>query len=99
VISDFSPSLRQMMQETKVPIVLVMRTFPKISRDAVITNDYRGAYEAVSHLARGGRKRIGLIGGPRKVSNGKARWEGFQDALKADPALVRLPCSIRLWRR
>jgi LacI family transcriptional regulator len=92
-VSDINPSLRQMMQEMKVPIVLVMRTSPKISKDAVITDDYRGAYEAVCHLARSGRKRIGLIGGPRKVSNGKARWEGFQDALKAnalayDPALV-----------
>ena len=90
---DISPPLRQMMQEMKVPIVLVMRTYPKISKDAIITDDYRGAYEAVSHLARAGRKRIGLIGGPRKISNGKARWEGFRDALKAndlpyDPALV-----------
>jgi LacI family transcriptional regulator, galactose operon repressor len=90
---DISSPLRQMMQEMKVPIVLVMRTSPKISKDAVITDDYRGAYEAVCHLARAGRKRIGLIGGPRKVSNGKARWEGFHDALKAnglayDPALV-----------
>jgi LacI family transcriptional regulator len=92
-ICDLSPPLRQLMQEMKVPIVLVMRTFPTISRDAVITDDYRGAYEAVCHLARAGRKQIGLIGGPRKVSNGKARWEGFRDALKAnglayDPALV-----------
>lgn len=92
-VCDISPSLRQMMQEMKIPIVLVMRTAPKISKDAVITDDYRGAYEAVCHLARSGRKRIGLIGGPRKVSNGKARWEGFHDALKAnglafDPALV-----------
>ena len=92
-ICDISPPLRQMMQEMKIPIVLVMRTFPKISKDAVITDDYRGAYEAVCHLARAGRKRIGLIGGPRKISNGKARWEGFRDALKAngvpyEPALV-----------
>jgi LacI family transcriptional regulator len=92
-IFDLSPPLRQMIQEMKVPIVLVMRTFPKISRDAVITDDYRGAYEAVCHLARSGRKQIGLVGGPRKVSNGKARWEGFRDALKAndltyDPGLV-----------
>ena len=90
---DVSPSLWQMMQEMKVPIVLVMRTYPKISKDAVITDDYQGAYEAVCHLARAGRKRIGLIGGPMKVSNGKARWQGFHDALKSngltyDPSLV-----------
>ena len=81
---DFSPPLRQMIREVNIPIVLVMRTYPKLSKDAVITDDYQGAYEAVSHLARAGRKRIGLIGGPVKVSNGKARWEGFRDALKAN---------------
>lgn len=92
-ISDITPSLRQMMEEMKIPIVLVMRTFPKISKDAIITDDYQGAYEAVCHLARSGRSRIGLMGGPMKVSNGKARWQGFRDALKAngltyDPSLV-----------
>jgi LacI family transcriptional regulator len=90
---DISPSLRQMIRDVNVPIVLVMRTYPKLSKDAIITDDYQGAYEAVCHLARAGRKRIGLVGGPMKVSNGKARWQGFRDALKfnglpCDPDLV-----------
>jgi LacI family transcriptional regulator len=92
-VKDFGPSLQQMIKEVNIPIVLVMRTSPKVSQDAVITDDYQGAYEAVSHLARSGRRRIGLMGGPLKVSNGKARWEGFKDALAAsgltyDPELV-----------
>jgi len=92
-VKDFRPSLQQMIREVNVPIVLVMRTSPKVSQDAVITDDYRGAYEAVCHLARSGRRRIGLMGGPMKVSNGKARWQGFNDALAAsgltcDPELV-----------
>jgi LacI family transcriptional regulator len=92
-ICDITPSLHQMIEEMNIPIVLVMRTFPKISKDAIITDDYQGAYEAVCHLARSGRSRIGLMGGPMKVSNGKARWQGFRDALKAnglayDPSLV-----------
>ncbi len=92
-VKDFRPSLQQMIQEVNVPIVLVMRTSPKVSPDAVITDDYQGAYEAVCHLARSGRRRIGLMGGPLKVSNGRARWQGFNDALVAsgltyDPELV-----------
>jgi LacI family transcriptional regulator len=79
-----SPSLMQMVREMKIPIVLVMHAFPKISKDAIITDDYQGAYDAVCHLARAGRKRIALIGGPMKVSNGKTRYEGFRDALKAN---------------
>src|SRR5260370_29680659 len=62
---DFRPPMRQMIKEAGVPFVLVMRTYPKLTKDAVITDDYQGAYDAVSHLARSGRRRIGLIGGPR----------------------------------
>src|ERR1700688_3144160 len=80
---DFRPSLRQMIKEVNIPFVLVMRTYPKLTKDAVITDDYQGAYEAVCHLARSGRKRIGLVSGPLKISNAKARWQGFHDSLKA----------------
>jgi LacI family transcriptional regulator len=80
---DFRPPLRQMIKEAKIPFVLVMRTYPKLTADAVITDDYQGAYDAVSHLARSGRRRIGLISGPLKVSNAVARWQGFHDSLKA----------------
>ena len=81
---DFRPQLRQMIKEVDTPFVLVMRTYPKLTKDAVLTDDYHGAYEAVPHLARAGRKRIALISGPLKVSNAKERWQGFHDALKAE---------------
>src|SRR3982074_3625304 len=80
---DFRPSLRQMIKEVGIPFVLVRRTYPKLTKDAVITDDYQGAYDAVCHLARSGRRRIGLVSGPLKVSNALARWQGFHDALKA----------------
>src|SRR5579872_3156014 len=80
---DFSPSLRQMIKDVGIPFVLVMRTYSKLTHDAVITDDYQGAYDAVCHLARSGRRRIGLISGPLQVSNAIARWQGFRDALKA----------------
>ncbi|HZV59575.1 MAG TPA: LacI family DNA-binding transcriptional regulator [Candidatus Eremiobacteraceae bacterium] len=80
---DFSTSMRQTIKEAKTPFVLVMRTYPKLTGDAIITDDYQGAFDAVCHLARAGRRRIGLISGPLKISNAVARWEGFHDALKA----------------
>src|ERR1700682_6702305 len=91
--ADFNPAMMRMISMANIPLVLVMRTCPKLTKDAVITDDYKGACEAVCDLARAGRQRIGLIGGPRKVSNGKARWQGFHDALLAsglryDPELV-----------
>jgi LacI family transcriptional regulator len=81
---DFSPALRQMISEISIPFVLIMRTYPKLTKDAVISDDYQGAYCAVSHLVRSGCRRIGLISGPLKVSNAVARWKGFRDALKAN---------------
>src|ERR1700747_1698185 len=81
---DLSPSLRQMIDEVNIPFVLVMRTYPQLTKDAVISDDYQGAYDAVRHLARAGRRRIGLISGPLKISNAKERWRGFHDALKAE---------------
>ncbi len=77
-----SPSLQQMIKEVNIPFVLVMRTYPQLTKDAVVSDDYQGAYEAVCHLARSGRRRIGLISGPLKISNAKERWRGFRDALE-----------------
>ena len=90
---DFRPSLRQLIKDVKVPFVLVMRTYPELTKDVVMSDDYQGAYEAVRHLARSGRRRIGLVSGPMKVSNAKERWRGFRDGLEAenlpyDPELV-----------
>jgi LacI family transcriptional regulator len=90
---NFRPPLVKMIREVDTPFVLVMRTYPKLTKDAVITDDYQGAHDAVCHLARAGRRRIGLISGPLKISNAKARWQGFHDALQAqglpfDPQLV-----------
>ena len=90
---DFRPPLRKMIDDVKIPFVLVMRTYPQLTKDAVISDDYQGAYEAVCHLARAGRRRIALVSGPLKVSNAKERWRGFRDALEVnklpyDPDLV-----------
>lgn len=82
-VGDFHPALRQMIKQVNVPFVLVMRTYPKLTKDAVVSDDYQGAYDAVSHLARAGCRRIGLISGPLKISNAIARSQGFRDALRS----------------
>ena len=80
----FRPPLRQLIDDARVPFVLLMRTYPDLTKDAVLTDDYKGAYEAVSQLARAGHRRIGLLGGPMTISNGRERWKGFRDALAAN---------------
>jgi len=79
-----TPWLQRMLAEIKVPIVLVMRTSKDLKTDAVLTDDYKGAFEAVTHLARIGHRRIALVSGPLEVSNGTARWKGYREALEAN---------------
>lgn len=79
-----SPRTRHLIADMKVPSVLMMRTYPSLTKDAVITDDLKGAFEAVSHLARVGHRRIALVGGPLNVSNGRARWQGYRKALRVN---------------
>jgi LacI family transcriptional regulator len=77
-----SSSLRQLLADAKLPVVSMMRTSPDLKVDAVVTDDAKGAFEAVSHLARVGHRRIALVSGPLSVSNGKARCRGYRKALE-----------------
>lgn len=78
----FTQTLQRLLTDTKVPVVLVMRASESFKADTVLTDDLQGAFDAVCHLARVGYRRIGLVGGPLDVSNGRARWQGFRKALK-----------------
>jgi LacI family transcriptional regulator len=80
---NLSSTLRQLLAKSKVPVVSLMRTSPDLKGDAVVTDDEKGAFEAVSHLARVGHRLIALVSGPLNVSNGRARWRGFRKALEA----------------
>jgi LacI family transcriptional regulator len=77
-----SPVQQQMLSDTRVPVILLMRTCPGLGADVVQTDDKQGALEAVSHLARLGRKTIALVGGPVDVSNARARKQGYRQALQ-----------------
>jgi len=78
-----NPSIRRMLGDAKVPVVLVMRTVADLQYDAVVTDDHRGAFEGVSHLARIGHRQIAFVSGPLEVSNGASRWKGYRKALQA----------------
>ena len=77
-----------------VPIVLVNRTVDSSRAFAVITDDHRGTTLAVEHLVGLGHRRIAHVVGPERYSTGKARREGFTDAmrkagLEPDPGITR----------
>lgn len=79
---SLKPSIRRALAESNVPVVLLSRTQPDLNVDAIVTDDLKGAHEAVTHLVRAGHRRIGWLGGPRNLSHSAARFEGYIKALK-----------------
>lgn len=70
------------LQKRKIPMVFFDRTHELITQNQVIVDDYRGAFDAVSHLIKQGYKKIAHIRGPENISIGRERCRGYKDALK-----------------
>ena len=87
-----SPVLRQRLADSKIPIVLLMRKTPDFNTDVVLTDDTKGAYDAVSHLAGLGYRSIALVSGPLHVSNARERRDGYMKGLHDH----RLPVEPKL---
>ena len=63
--------------------------------DAVVVDNERGAFEAVSHLAGLGHRRIGVVGASLDLSTSRERMAGYRRALRehglpADDGLIRV---------
>jgi LacI family transcriptional regulator/LacI family repressor for deo operon, udp, cdd, tsx, nupC, and nupG len=69
--------------KTGLPVVCVDRSLAKTKTDLVDVDNYRGAFEAVSHLLDRGHQAIGLIEGRTHVSTSRERRRGYVDALTA----------------
>ena len=77
-----------------LPVVLLDRGPKEIKATKVIIDNVSGAYEAVNHLIKLGRRRIGVINGIAGVTTSDERFEGYKRALKdndilVDPELVK----------
>lgn len=82
-----------LIEKNNVPYILLGRRFPGEPMNYVVWNDEEGAYMAVSHLLKMGKKRILFINGPRHISNSVDRFKGYCRALAEaqisyDPMLV-----------
>jgi len=63
-----------------IPVVCVDRSLAKVPTDLVEVDNYRGAFEAVTHLIEKGHRRIGLIEGRPHISTNRERRRGYLDA-------------------
>ncbi len=64
-----------------IPVILVDRYYENSNLPYIVTNNYKGGYEATTILIRNGHRRIACIQGPSTTSN-KKRVEGYLSALK-----------------
>ena len=64
-----------------IPLVFIDRYLPDTDIDYVVTDDFAGSYEAVSHLIKLGHRKIGHITGPIDCTSVQNRLAGYKKAL------------------
>jgi LacI family transcriptional regulator len=69
------------LKSSRTPVVQLMRSSQAICGDTVLVDERGGSFEAVTHLARLGYERIGMINGVPGVSTSRRRLAGYRDAL------------------
>lgn len=84
----------RMMHQRQIPVVAVDRRLRDDQADAVLVDNVRGSYDAVTHLIGNGYRNIGLITGPLGTTTGAERRDGYRKALvdagiPLNPALER----------
>ncbi|MGB9857820.1 MAG: LacI family DNA-binding transcriptional regulator [Dictyoglomaceae bacterium] len=70
------------LEREKIPVVLVDRKVEGSNFDTIITDNKKGAFEAVKHFIETGYTRIGIITGPINITTSFERLEGYKLALK-----------------
>ena len=72
----------EQLNQNGMPFVVMDRQFPKLKCSKVISDNYRGALEAVEYLIDCGHKKIACIQGLLSSSVNKDRVRGFKTAHK-----------------
>ena len=64
------------------PVVIVDRYVPGSHNEAVIIDNFRGAYLLTRELLKNGHKDIGVLMGPKAFNIGQERMGGFEQAMQ-----------------
>ncbi len=68
--------------DKNIPLVFFDRAAEDLKTDSVVIDDETGAYKAVNHLLRMGKKRIIHLSGPPQLAIARNRRNGFMKAMK-----------------
>jgi LacI family transcriptional regulator len=80
--SGGSATLLRSLIGSGTPVVQVDRRLHGLATDAVLIDNRSGVRAAIEHLIRLGHRRIGMIGGPRRLYTGRERLEAYRVALQ-----------------
>ena len=80
--SSNSGSHFSILKDAGIPVVLADRLTSDFNADAVVVDNQKGVYMAVSYLIARDHNRIAFIGGSPELSNARERYEGYLQALK-----------------
>jgi LacI family transcriptional regulator len=72
----------QHLQAQGIPLVDLDRKSGLTDVDFIVVNNERGASLAAQHLIDLGHRQIGMIAGPKHLSNSRSRLEGFRRTLR-----------------
>ena len=70
------------MENFGIPVVFFDRACEDVKTHKVVIDDFKGAFMAVEHLIKIGRKRIAHLSGPQNLIIGKQRLLGYKAALE-----------------
>jgi LacI family transcriptional regulator len=89
----------EQVQQQGTPLVFFDRMPELPNSTAVVLDDFKGAYQAVTHLIEQGCTRIAHLAGPQHLNTSRNRLLGYQEALRAhglpllDELVYALPSS------
>lgn len=91
--TEKSQYLLKRLIKSKIPFVLVDRSFPELAVSSVLINNYEISYQSTERLIQKGCKRIGLITYKQDHYHINERRRGCEDALKQagiyDPDIMK----------
>jgi len=85
----------KMLEELKIPYVLIDRYFPEIESNYVVVDNFQASYQGTEHLIKRGCRRIACITTNIRLVNMVDRLEGYQKALTdasfaVDKSLIKI---------